>query len=273
MVALNGVMPPSGQVNTSAPLSVVKTTIVLSASPMSSRCLRSCADAVIHLRHAGLFDVVVVLGIHHRLVLRRQVGEDVHPRGVVPDEERLAVLLGLVHEVAGTLDQHVVEGLHVVLGRAAFLPVLHVLHVRERRQAGLHRRSSACRSCPSAAARSGRPCRSPSNAPGCAGRSCRSSPGDNRTSRGPTWRRGGTGSRRIRRSRAPSAGTCSGRRGGSCRTGRWHSPAPSGRWRACRPGPAGRRRRRPGPRWSDPVRRGISPVMKFARPAVQLASA
>ena len=41
LVALKGVMPPSGQVNTSAPLSVVKTTIVFSASPMSSRCLRS----------------------------------------------------------------------------------------------------------------------------------------------------------------------------------------------------------------------------------------
>src|SRR5262245_7450499 len=37
---LNGVLPPSGQVNVSAPLSVVKTTIVLSASPVSSRCFR-----------------------------------------------------------------------------------------------------------------------------------------------------------------------------------------------------------------------------------------
>ena len=32
---LNGVMPPSGKVNVSAPLSVVKTTIVLSSWPMS----------------------------------------------------------------------------------------------------------------------------------------------------------------------------------------------------------------------------------------------
>ena len=39
LVARNGVMPPSGQVNTSAPLSVVKMTMVLSASPISSRCL------------------------------------------------------------------------------------------------------------------------------------------------------------------------------------------------------------------------------------------
>ena len=41
LVFLNGVIPPSGQVKTSAPLSVVKTTIVLSASPMSSKCFRS----------------------------------------------------------------------------------------------------------------------------------------------------------------------------------------------------------------------------------------
>src|SRR5713101_8751941 len=36
---LNGVMPPSGKVKVSAPLSVVKTTIVLSSSPMSSSFL------------------------------------------------------------------------------------------------------------------------------------------------------------------------------------------------------------------------------------------
>ena len=135
LVALNGVMPPSGQVNTSAPLSVVKMTMVLSASPMSSQMLQQCADAVVHLRHAGLFQAVVVRGVHHRLVLRRDVGEDVHARGVVPDEERLAVLLRLVHEVARlAFDQHVVEGLHVVLGLAALLPVLPARHVRERRQ-------------------------------------------------------------------------------------------------------------------------------------------
>src|SRR5262249_2334327 len=43
LVALNGVMPPSGQVKTSAPLSVVKMTMVLS-SPRHAphRDLRSC---------------------------------------------------------------------------------------------------------------------------------------------------------------------------------------------------------------------------------------
>ncbi len=96
--------------------------------------LQDLADAVIHLRHAGLFDVVVVGGVHHRLVLGRYVSEHVHARGVVPDEERLAVTLRLVHEIVGVLDQYVVEGLHVVLGFATFLPVLHVLHVRKWRQ-------------------------------------------------------------------------------------------------------------------------------------------
>src|SRR5439155_8602403 len=38
---LKGVMPPSGKVNVSAPLSVVKTTMVLSSSPMSSSFLRT----------------------------------------------------------------------------------------------------------------------------------------------------------------------------------------------------------------------------------------
>ena len=40
LVALKGVMPPSGQVKTSAPLSVVKMTIVFSVSPMSSMCCK-----------------------------------------------------------------------------------------------------------------------------------------------------------------------------------------------------------------------------------------
>ena len=35
--------------------------------------LQEGADAVVHLRHAGLFQAVVGLVIHHRLVLRREV--------------------------------------------------------------------------------------------------------------------------------------------------------------------------------------------------------
>ena len=44
-VPLNGVLPPSGQVNTSAPLSVVKIKMVLSASPISSRCFMMAPTA------------------------------------------------------------------------------------------------------------------------------------------------------------------------------------------------------------------------------------
>ncbi len=59
-----------------------------------------------------------------------------HARRVVPDEERLAVLLGLVHEVARSLDQHLVEGGHVVfrLQEREVVHVGHVGHVRKRRQ-------------------------------------------------------------------------------------------------------------------------------------------
>ena len=49
----NGVVPPSGQVKSSVPLSVVKTTIVLSSSPMSLSFCSTKADVVIELGHAG----------------------------------------------------------------------------------------------------------------------------------------------------------------------------------------------------------------------------
>jgi hypothetical protein len=86
--------------------------------------LEQIADVIVHLLHAGFFDAVIAVGIHLRLVLLRQVGEDVHARGVVPDEERLAGLLSLVHERLAVVDQHRVERLHVVFGVAAFLPAL-----------------------------------------------------------------------------------------------------------------------------------------------------
>lgn len=38
LLPANGVMPPSGQENTSAPLSVLKTRMVLFSTPMSFRC-------------------------------------------------------------------------------------------------------------------------------------------------------------------------------------------------------------------------------------------
>ena len=41
-----------------------------------------------------------------------------HARGVVPKEEGLAAILGPLHEVDQILDQHLVEGGHVVFGVA-----------------------------------------------------------------------------------------------------------------------------------------------------------
>ena len=61
-----------------------------------------------------------------------------HARRVVPEEERLAVALGLVHEALRVLDQHLVEGRHVVLGLLeTLLHVRDVGHVRVRRQRAL----------------------------------------------------------------------------------------------------------------------------------------
>src|SRR5262249_47425788 len=96
--------------------------------------LQQSADAVVHLGHAGLFQAVVALGVHHGLILRRDVGEDMHAGSVMPNEEWLAVFLGLVHKAVGVLDEHFIEGLHVVLGFAALLPVLEAFHVGKRRQ-------------------------------------------------------------------------------------------------------------------------------------------
>ena len=82
----NGVQPPSGQVITSAPLSVETITIVLSAMPRSSSFLQQLANDPVELGHP------VGVQPEARLVLPLlgQVREDVHPRQVVPQEERLA---------------------------------------------------------------------------------------------------------------------------------------------------------------------------------------
>ena len=93
--------------------------------------LQNAPDAVVHLCHARFFQSVVTGGVHHRLVFRRDVGKDVHAGGVVPDEKRLTVFFRLVHKAVCTRYQHFVKGLHVVLGLTAFLPVLPTSHVRE----------------------------------------------------------------------------------------------------------------------------------------------
>ena len=88
-----------------------------------------------------------------RLILRREISEDVHAGGVVPDEEGLAVLLGLVHEAIGVADQHLVKGLHVVLGFAPLLPVLQPVILGNGAQWAFIHNPSVCRLRPSAASR------------------------------------------------------------------------------------------------------------------------
>jgi hypothetical protein len=74
------------------------------------------------------------LWVHQRLILGREIGEDVHAGGIVPDEKRLAISLGLVHEAIDVLDKLIVNRSHVVLVWASRLPALHALHVGEWRQ-------------------------------------------------------------------------------------------------------------------------------------------
>ena len=85
----NGDVPPSGQENSSAPLSVEYMTMVLSAMPSSSSLSSSrptspsCSTMPSgYVPEPGLADR-----------LRLQVREDVHARRVRPDEERLARLV------------------------------------------------------------------------------------------------------------------------------------------------------------------------------------
>ena len=69
---LKGVVPPSGNVMVSAPLSVVKTTMVLLSLAHVVNLLENEADVVIHLLHAGFVDAPVLAArlTDHGLVLR-----------------------------------------------------------------------------------------------------------------------------------------------------------------------------------------------------------
>ena len=82
----NGVVPPSGQLITSAPLSVEYITIVLSAMPRLVELVEQLPD------HAVVLDHAIGIEADAGDALRRglEVGPDVHPGGVPPQEERLA---------------------------------------------------------------------------------------------------------------------------------------------------------------------------------------
>ena len=98
--------------------------------------LQQRADAVIHLLHARLLQAIVGLGCSALSCTSWRGTSRRACACVVPDEERFVVLLGLVHEVTRSLDQNGVECRHVVLRfpRWEVVHVGHVGHVRKRRQ-------------------------------------------------------------------------------------------------------------------------------------------
>ena len=111
--------------------------------------LEHVADIVVHLLHAGFVDApVLAAGLaHHGHVFVRQHGRDVHARRVVPDEERLVGLLGVVavEEVDDLGGDFLVHGLRplqrqraLVLARLVLLRAVRGLapeHRTRRRQA------------------------------------------------------------------------------------------------------------------------------------------
>ena len=83
------------------------------------------ADVVIELGHAGFFFRPAILRVAHRFIFRGEMRDDVHARRVEPDEERLAVLLGLVHEIDGEVANLVVHRFHALgIERAGVLDPL-----------------------------------------------------------------------------------------------------------------------------------------------------
>src|SRR4029079_16460895 len=70
------------------------------------------ADVVVELRHAGFLYRPAVLGVSQGLVFGREVGDDVHPGWIEPQEERLVVGLVLVDELQGKVANFVIYGFH-----------------------------------------------------------------------------------------------------------------------------------------------------------------
>src|SRR5262245_27141200 len=71
--------------------------------PNIIQMLQERANGIIHLRHGRFFKPVVGLWGHHGIVLFREKRPQVRAGGVVPDEERFPILLGLVIEITRRL--------------------------------------------------------------------------------------------------------------------------------------------------------------------------
>ncbi len=122
----NGVWPPSGHVKFSVPLSVVKHDdgVVVEALVLQLLHHRAPMSSSICAIPASSMDQPFVR-VAQRLILRREMGDDVHASRVEPDEERLAVGLGLVDELQREVADLVVHGFHPL--RTEFAGVLDLL--------------------------------------------------------------------------------------------------------------------------------------------------
>ena len=75
------------------------------------KLLQELADVAVVLDHAVGIDAEAGLA----LGLLLEMGPDVHPAGVEPHEERLAVAVGAVDEVERGGEEFLVHGLHALL--------------------------------------------------------------------------------------------------------------------------------------------------------------
>ena len=126
MPPLKGVVPPSGKVMRLGAVvgrehhdRVVELAHIL-------QLLQHDADIVIDLLHAGFVEApVLAAGLaDHGLVFVRQHGRDVHARRVVPDEERLVGVPGIVavEEVDDLGRDFLVHALRTFQGQRTFVP-------------------------------------------------------------------------------------------------------------------------------------------------------
>src|ERR1017187_2024005 len=105
-----GSVPPSGHENFCAPLSEVRTIMVLSAMPQVIELLQKLTDDPIEFHHPVRVQTVTALV----LPLRAQASPDVHARRVVPEKERPPALHGFVHEIERDLKQVFFDSLHTL---------------------------------------------------------------------------------------------------------------------------------------------------------------
>src|SRR5215471_10733048 len=118
----NGVVPPSGQGEDLSTVVGGPYNDRVVGDPEVVDLLEQLSDHAVVLYHA------VGVRTEPGLPLRREfeMREDMHARGVEPDEERLAILVGLVHDLERAVEELLVHGLHTlgVEGASVLDPLL-----------------------------------------------------------------------------------------------------------------------------------------------------